>query len=198
MTSLEAKVEALLFHKGEPLKVSKLASLLKVPEGEINDAIESLKHKYIDSGLSLIVKDDEIVLGTSSKVSEIVEQINKEELERELSKAALETLTIVLYKGPVTRSDVDYIRGVNSQFIIRNLLIRGLIEKIQNPNDSRSFMYRTTFDLLAHLGLENIENMPEYLGVRKTLEGFIKEREFEQSKEIQPQSQMNTEGESTS
>ncbi|MBI2099909.1 MAG: SMC-Scp complex subunit ScpB, partial [Candidatus Vogelbacteria bacterium] len=71
-------------------------------------------------------------------------------------------LTIVLYKGPLTRAEIDYIRGVNSSFILRHLSIRGLVERIPNPKDARSFLYRPTFDLFQHLGLSKIEELPEY------------------------------------
>ncbi len=74
-------------------------------------------------------------------------------------------MTIVLYRGPIARSQIDYIRGVNSTFTLRNLLIRGLIERIPNPKDSRGFLYRPTFDLMNHLGITRIENLPEYAKV---------------------------------
>ncbi|MDE2188364.1 MAG: SMC-Scp complex subunit ScpB, partial [Patescibacteria group bacterium] len=75
------------------------------------------------------------------------------------------------------------IRGVNSQFILRNLLIRGLIERVENPADARSFLYKTTLDLLAHLGISKIDDLPEYEQVRKDIEIFktgIQESNLEQ------------------
>ena len=75
-------------------------------------------------GLSLVRTDDEVMLGTAKEFSGLIEDLAKEELSRDLGKAGLETLSIVLYLGPITRADIDYIRGVNSQFILRALLIR--------------------------------------------------------------------------
>jgi segregation and condensation protein B len=89
-----------------------------------------------------------------------------------LGKAGLETLAIILYQGPISRADIDYIRGVNSQFIVRNLLIRGLIERVDNPTDARSFLYKTTLDLLSHLGISKIQDLPEYDQVRRDIDGF--------------------------
>ena len=84
----------------------------------------------------------------------------------------METLSIILYQGPISRSDIDYIRGVNSQFILRNLLIRGLIERIDNPNDARSFLYKVSINLLANLGINKIEELPEYEQVKKDIDLF--------------------------
>ena len=88
---------------------------------------------------------------------------------KDLGKAGLETLSIILYRGPATRRDIDYIRGVNSQFILRNLLIRGLVEKIQNPDDQRTFFYKPTFQLLSYLGIGKLEDLPEYLTMKNDL-----------------------------
>ena len=123
-------------------------------------------------GLTLIQTDTEVMLGTAKEFSPLIEQLTKEELSRDLGKAGLETLSIVLYQGPISRADIDYIRGVNSQFILRNLLIRGLVERIDNPKDARSFLYKTTLDLLAHLGISKVEDLPEYEKVRSDIDAF--------------------------
>jgi segregation and condensation protein B len=102
------------------------------------------------------------MLGTAPEASALIEQLTREELSKDLGKAGLETLSIIVYKSPITRADLDYIRGVNSSFILRNLQIRGLVEKITNPADARSFLYRPTFELLQHLGVTRVEDLPEY------------------------------------
>jgi segregation and condensation protein B len=112
------------------------------------------------------------MLGTSKELSPLIEKLTKDELTRDLGKAGLETLSIVLYQGPLARADIDYIRGVNSQFILRALLIRGLVERIDNPKDARSYLYKPTLDLLSHLGVSKIADLPEYEQVRKDIEGF--------------------------
>ena len=184
-TKLDAKLEAILFWKAEPVSFKKLAQLLstektatveavKVTEAEIKTSLTELETslKNRGSGLTLVQTDSEVMLGTAKEFSPLIEQLTKEELSRDLGKAGLETLSIVLYQGPISRADIDYIRGVNSQFILRNLLIRGLVERIDNPKDARSFLYKTTLDLLAHLGVSKIEELPEYEKVRADIEAF--------------------------
>jgi segregation and condensation protein B len=120
-----------------------------------------------------MVAGDMVSLATLPEASDMIDRMVKEEREKELGKAGLETLSIVLYHGPLTRSAVDHIRGVNSTFIIRNLLIRGLVEKVENPKDQRSFLYRPTLDLLRYLGVSRVEDLPSYEETRAELEGFL-------------------------
>ena len=79
---------------------------------------------------------------------------------------------IILYQGPISRAELDYIRGVNSQFILRNLLVRGLIEKIDNPKDQRSFLYKPTLQLLSFIGISKIEDIPDFQSVKSDIENF--------------------------
>lgn len=118
----------------------------------------------------LLQKDDEVSLGTSPETSDVVLKMLKEEREKELSKASLETLSIILYRSPVSRAEIDYVRGVSSTFTLRSLMVRGLIEKIENPGDKRSFLYRPTFDILSHLGITKLEDLPEYEALRTEME----------------------------
>lgn len=166
-------IEAILFYQAEPLKVVRLASLTKKNEGEVRDALKVLEEKLSDTGLRLLTNGEEVTLGTSPDAGATIEAITKEELSKELSKASLETLAIVLYKGPVTRAEIDYIRGVNSTFILRNLLIRGLVEKVDNPLDQRSFLYKPTFSLLEHMGVTKIEDLPGYSQSQAALSEFL-------------------------
>ncbi len=170
---LDAQIESILFWKGEPVKLKKLAEILNVSIEEIEKGLSDLKIKLEGRGVSLVRLEDEVSLGTASEVSELIAKLTKEELIRDLGKAGLETLTIILYKGPVKRSEIDYIRGVNSQFILRNLLVRGLIERVVNPDDERTFLYKPTFDLLSHLGITDIKDLPEHDTFLKTLEDQI-------------------------
>ncbi|MEK7641555.1 MAG: SMC-Scp complex subunit ScpB [Patescibacteria group bacterium] len=170
--NLSAQLEAVLFWKAEPVSVKKLASLLGSDVEAINAGLQDLESALKGRGLTLVRTDDEVMLGTAKEISALIEQLTKEELTRDLGKAGLETLSIILYQGPISRADIDYIRGVNSQFIVRNLLIRGLVERVENPKDARSFLYKTTLQLLSHLGLPKVEELPEYEQVRRDIEGF--------------------------
>jgi segregation and condensation protein B len=164
--SLDSQIEAVLFWKGEPQTIKKLAASLGKKEEEILAGLEVLKEKIKDRGVELIYKDDEVMLGTAAKLSHIIERLTKEELVRDLGKAGLETISIIAYKGPISRAEIDYIRGVQSTFILRNLQIRGLVERITNPKDARSFLYRPTFELLQFLGVSKIEDLPEFEKVK--------------------------------
>ncbi len=177
MIELESKIEGLLFYKGEDVQIKKLAELLNVSQDEVEEALKKLEQSLAGRGLVLVRKDDSVVLGITSALSSLIESIRKEEITKELSKASLETLSIVLYKNEVPRSEVDYIRGVNSSFILRNLLVRGLIEKIIDPKDSRRFLYRPTFDTLSFMGITNISQLPNYNEVKAQLQEVIKQEE---------------------
>ncbi len=170
---LESKIEGLLFYKGEDVEIKKLAELLEVTEEEIEEGLNKLESSLSKRGLVIVRKDKSVVLGISSELSPIIESIRKEEITKDLSKASLETLSIILYKNGVSRSEIDYIRGVNSSFILRNLLIRGLVEKIVDPKDNRKLLYRPTFELLSYMGVTSIEQIPNYLNVKDQLEEII-------------------------
>lgn len=170
---INAKIESILFWKGEPLTVKELSKILSVEESFIQQGLLVLEEKLKDRGLSLIREDDTVLLVTHQAVADIITELNKEELTKDLSKASLETLSIILYRGPMKRSEIDYIRGVNSQFILRNLSIRGLIEKQISPNDERSYTYSPSIDLLRFLGISKKEDLPDYHSVNKDIEGFM-------------------------
>ncbi|MBI2097338.1 MAG: SMC-Scp complex subunit ScpB [Candidatus Vogelbacteria bacterium] len=170
---LEEKLEALLFWKAEPQRVSKLAETLAVGESEIKTGLEGLTAKLSDRGVRLVVKDDEVTLGTAPELGDLLTRLTKEELSADLGRAGLETLTVVLYRGPVAKSEIDYLRGVNSSFTLRHLLVRGLIEKKSNPNDARSSFYQPTFESMSLLGLVRLDELPEYEAVKKQIDDFL-------------------------
>ncbi len=172
---LSSQIEAVLFYKAEPLSVKRLAQILKKDEKEIKNALTELREELKGRGLTLVEWEDEVTLGTSKEVSALIETLTKEELVKDLGKAGLETLSIILYQGPLSRAEIDYIRGVNSNFILRNLLIRGLIERVDNPKDQRSFLYKPTLELISHLGLSKITDLPDYDAVRSDIENFKNE-----------------------
>jgi len=170
---LEAKIEGLLFYKNEDISISKLAELLNVNEDNIKQALEKLEQSLKSRGIVLITKDDSVMLGINNELSSLIESIRKDEISKELSKASLETLSIVLYKNGISRSEIDYIRGVNSSFILRNLLVRGLVEKISDTNDSRRIIYRPTFDTLSYMGVTSVDQLPNYTDIRDQLQSAI-------------------------
>jgi segregation and condensation protein B len=181
--NLEQKIEAILFFKGEIVSLKKLEDILKVSKEEIKDAIFNLKINLENRGVVLIENNNEITLGTAPELSKLIEDLQKEELNRELSKASLETLSIVLYKNGVSRAEIDYIRGVNSSFTLRALCVRGLIEKTIDTKDSRRYIYRPSFELLSYMGVKSVEELPEYQEVNNGIEIAAKNLEEELKKE---------------
>src|SRR3989337_1046819 len=187
--NLDSKIEAVLFIKGEPVKIKILAKLLAVTEKETKEAIEALREKLADRGLSIVTTGDEALLGTAPSLGPLIEEIQKEELNKELSRAALETLAIILYeyKDGATRATIDYIRGVNSSFILRNLAIRGLVLKVPHPIDKRTFVYKPSIALLSYLGVSRIEGLPDYALIREKLDSAVAAMKEEGQNEPNPE-----------
>ena len=157
-------IESILFSIGEPISIEKLARTIERDKDSVKNIIEELEKDYKNEsrGLEIIKKGEEIQLVSSPENSNYVEKIIKDELQEDLTPASLEALAIIAYKGPVTRAEIEEIRGVNSSFILRNLLIRGLVERRGHPEDARAYIYEISFDFLRKLGLKSIEELPEY------------------------------------
>jgi len=167
---LESKIEAILFWKGEPISRKKLAEILKSNQTEIKEALKKLKENLKDRGIILQEKEDEVTLGTNPEISNLLEDLQKEELNKDLSRATLEVLSIILYKNGASRPEIDYIRGVNSSFTLRALSIRGLIEKTPDPKDNRRIIYKPSFDLLSFMGVGSVSDLPDYEEIIKSIE----------------------------
>lgn len=174
---LASKIEGLLFYKGEDVTIKKLAELFSVNEDGVKEALIKLEESLQGRGIVLVRKDESVVLGIAGELSPIIESIRKDEISKELSKAALETLSIVLYKNGVSRSEIDYIRGVNSSFILRNLLVRGLVEKVVDSKDSRRILYCPTFETLSYMNVTKIEDLPNYTKVVESLNEVISQNQ---------------------
>lgn len=159
---IKQALESILFLQGEPISVEWLSKLLGGKKEQVARALEELREDYKERGIVLLEKGGYWQLGTNPASHDAVEKFVKSEFTGELTKAALETLAIVAYKGPLTRAEVEYIRGVNSSFIMRNLLMRGLLARKENPKDARSFIYEISFDFLKYFGLTRLEELPQY------------------------------------
>lgn len=164
MNNFLPKLEALLFIYGEPIEIKKLAKIFGVKEEEIKSGVAALEEelKKEERGLTLVEDKGRIQLATKPEFSKLLEDLTKEEFAEDLTPAALETLSIVSYAGPISRADLEYIRGVNSSFILRALLMRGLVEREPDPKRPNAFVYTASFDLLKKLGLYKNSDLPEY------------------------------------
>lgn len=160
--ALSSRLEAVLFAAGEPLTKKRLSTLLETSDANIEDALNALRITLEDRGLMLVEAGSEVELRTAPDAADAVQKLRESELSRDLGKASLETLALILYKGGATRGDVDWVRGVNSGAAIRALLLRGLIERTEDANDKRRAFYKPTVDALAHLGVGNLGDLPRY------------------------------------
>ena len=170
-----AALEALLFYYGEPLDAKKIAKFLDVSEGECGILINELDSKLNSdekSGFMLVRHGDLFQLATKPDLAWLGQKLVQEEFKEELTQATLETLSIIAYLGPVARSTVDYIRGVNSSFILRALLVRGLVTRHFQEARKNMFEYKVSFNFLKHLGLGKIEELPEFEKYKNILTSF--------------------------
>ena len=160
---LASLVESLLFVAAEPVAVSRLASALDVSEAEVEQALEQLSQAYRERGLRLQRKGQQVQLTTAPESAPYVERflgLNGRVSSR-LSPAALETLAIIAYRQPITRIQIEAVRGVSCDGVLRTLLNWGLIEEVGRLEQvGRPILYGTTFAFLQYFGLEGLHQLP--------------------------------------
>lgn len=162
MRKLKASLEAVLFVAPIPINLSQLASALDASEPEIEAGLKELAQDYQERGLRIQRHAGRIQLTTAPEVGETVERFLGLEINSHLSQAALEALSIVAYEQPVTRPQIDNIRGVNSDGVMRSLLHKGLIQDVgRAEGPGRPILYATTPEFLQQFGLNSIEEMPD-------------------------------------
>lgn len=164
----------ILFVAGNPVSVSELSRLLEISAEEIADEIKVIEPELEKLGL-VITKaatsgGASYQMSTAAEVSAVVKTFLQTQLREKLTEAAIETLAIIAYKQPVSRAEIESVRGVNSQYILKLLLQRGLVEKIPSKNDARVLLYQTTHEFLQHLGIKNISELPSFEEIEKKLE----------------------------
>ena len=157
-----AHLEALLFVSGGALERKQILKILAISDEELTQALEVLTGALKGHGLVVIETDTELELRTSPEVAPLIGEYRKSELSLDIGKASLETLAIILYKKGATRSEIDYIRGVNSTTALRSLLMRALIEKKEDATDKRKVRYSATGEALAYLGVSKKEDLPHF------------------------------------
>lgn len=187
-----AALEALLFIHGEPLSLKRISEILQIEIEQVEELIRILRDKLQaeDRGLSVIQDTQKVQLVTKPQFHGFLAGFVKEQLTEDLSPAALETLAIISYFGPISRAKIDYQRGVNSSFILRNLLLRGLVERQPDPTHPTSHLYHPSFELLRHLGLSQKEDLPDFLKYQELsvrLDG--QEKSNESTPEMKPQNE---------
>lgn len=159
--SIAASVEGLLFVADAPVSVGRLAEALDVTPSQVEQALAELETSYAERGLRLQRSGSRVQLITAPEVASYIERFLGLEARTQLSRAALETLAIIVYRQPVTRPEVEVIRGVGSDSVLRTLLSVGLVEEVgRAPTVGRPILYGTTFEFLQHFGLRGLEELP--------------------------------------
>lgn len=160
---IKSLLESLLFISGKPMSEKKLAEILKIEPSEVKVLANELLEEYnkTDKGVHIIKAGQSYQMVTSSDNSRIIKEFIKSEQTGELTKPSMETLTIIVYRGPITKAELEQIRGVNCGLILRNLLIKGLIEA-EEDKVKMTTIYNITFDFMRFLGLNKVEELPDY------------------------------------
>ncbi len=164
MKKIQAAIEAILFAKGESVEVADLVTALECEENQIREAIDNLKTEYggADRGIQLVELEKSIQLRTKEEYYDALIKITTVPKKQTLTDAALETLSIVAYKQPVTRLDVEKIRGVNSDSSLNKLLEYGLIKEVGRLDaPGRPLLFGTTEQFLRSFGVKSIDDLPE-------------------------------------
>lgn len=159
--SLASQVEALLYASGEPASLAALAGALDATNGEIEAALEELTALYAVRGIRLQRSGNKVQLVTAPEIAPKVQKfLGLEEVNR-LSSAALETLAIIAYNQPITRPQIEVIRGVNCDGVITTLMARNLIQELGRADTvGHPMRYGVSFEFLQYFGLRNVHELP--------------------------------------
>ena len=167
---LKKKIESLLFASAKPLTLKRLAEILEAKKEEVKQAAEELIGEYDQrNGGVVIVRDGQkLQMMTSPNFSDLIKEYLHSEMTGELTRPSLETLTIIAYRQPATKAELEMIRGINCSLILRNLLIRGLIEAREDKQTGIN-RYRLTFDFMQYLGVKDVSELPDYGNLNKDI-----------------------------
>lgn len=158
--SLEVQIEALLFLQSEPMTAAQIANRVDATVPEVKEALERLKEakNHDGSGVHLLESEEGFQMVTHPELKEVLDSSTKER-RTDLTKPQLEALTIIAYRGPISKHELEHIRGVNSQAILRNLLIRGLIVEVEGDLSDE---YALSAECLQLLGVKKVDELPNY------------------------------------
>lgn len=160
---LQEVIEGLLFVSGQGVEISDIVEKLEVKEKQVKEAIEKLKEKYADRGINVITYKTKVQLCSNPKYADDIASVLNPIKEKQLTKAALETMAIIAYKQPITKPEVEQVRGVDSGYAIQILLDFKLIEVVGRKDAiGKPLLYGTTDEFLKRFELQSIEDLPEY------------------------------------
>lgn len=164
MNSLKYAIEGILFAAGEPVKTARLALALDADLEDVEKSVNELKNEYNKEhrGFTIIDIDDGYQICSRPEYYTYIQEILGEQRRQALSNAAMETLAIIAYKQPITRTGIEYIRGVNSDGSVNRLVERNLIEEVGRMDaPGRPILYGTTLNFLRCFGIATLDDLPE-------------------------------------
>jgi segregation and condensation protein B len=167
---LKSQILSILFVAGKPVTIKELSTALEIDINEIKQAVTEIVSNQTDLGIIMLAHNDKLQLATNPDNSPVVKKFTSLELREKLTDAALEVLAIVLYKQPVSRAEIENIRGVNSQYTLRHLLIRGLVEREPSSTDRRTMLYKTTLEFMQYLGIKDMKELPDFEELTKNIQ----------------------------
>ncbi len=174
--NLQAQIESILFVAVKPVTIMDLTKIISADKKEIEKALLELQKRYSEnkSGLQIISTNKKYQMTTAADNAELIKSFLETETSGELSQPSLETLTIIAYRGPISKIELERIRGVNCSLILKNLLLRGLVEEEKTASGSDK-SYTVTLEFLRFLGVENLEQLPDYERLNKdqTISDFL-------------------------
>lgn len=174
---LKSIIESILFVASRPLTVNELNRIVNQKKEDVDQCLETLFQEYKEDekkGLKIIKNNKEWQMVTNPVYSQFVGKFLKQEVNQELTPASLETLSIIAYRGPIERDELEKIRGVNCSIILRNLLIKGLIIE----EDKEKQIYNVSLDFIKQLGINDLEELPDYdkLNEKISLSDLLEEK----------------------
>lgn len=164
-------IEALLFAWGDMIEINEISKYFDIDKSIVEDIIYELKNEYNDRGLRIQIIGKSVQLNSNPEYNKIISDFGVKQKKRNLSNAAMETLSIIAYLQPTTKSVIEQIRGVKSDGSVRTLLDRGLIREAGNLNQpGRPIVYKTTDKFLKSFEIENLNDLPELVDKEEILE----------------------------
>ncbi len=162
MDQLQSTIESILFVASKPLSARSIAKVLEQETQAVEKALQEISKNRAESGIVLLESNGTWQFATNARNSTVIKNFLNADLREKLSDATIETLAIIAYRQPISRAEIEAIRGVNCQYSLRALSIRGLVQKTPNPKDFRQILYETTLEFLEHMGLKNNQELPDF------------------------------------
>jgi segregation and condensation protein B len=176
--NLDSRIESILFVAEDPVKISEIARVTGARKEEILDSAEKLQQTYNErtAGINVIIQDEKLQLVSNPDNSDVVENFTDQQVTSNLTDSQLEALSIIAYRSPITKPELEEIRGVNCTRILRNLKKRGLVNE-EEKEERLVPVFKLSFEAMRHLGIESTKDLPDYnqLSSHKNIEKLLED-----------------------